>query len=148
VVSDVAGNIYGVTAFGGKPGINCSGVPNCGTVFQLSPNSDGTWTNTVLHKFASYPKDGAVPMGGVAVDQAGHVFGTTMLGGPSQRGTVFELTKQSTGWQETTLYNFKGKEDGVSPYAGVMLDTEGNVYGTTLGTSDLVGLGVAFKITP
>jgi uncharacterized repeat protein (TIGR03803 family) len=142
VVSDLAGNIYGTTAFGGKDGINCAGAPDCGTVFELSPNSNGTWTNTVIHAFASYPTDGADPQDGVILDPAGHVFGTTYIQGAYERGTVFELTSQSSGWQETLLYNFKDQADGGFPIGGLVLDSAGNLYGST---SDH---GVVFEITP
>lgn len=146
VVSDRAGNLFGATALAGKNGQDCaSNTPGCGTVFELSPNSNGTWTQSTIHTFAGYPKDGGVPFDRLVLDQAGNVFGTTLSAGSSGRGTVFELSPQSSGWRETLLYNFTPRNKvGFFPQAGLILDSAGNLYGTD--TEGNNSAGVAFEI--
>ena len=146
VVSDRAGNLYGTTALGGKNGQGCaSNAPGCGTVFELLPNSNGTWTQGTIHTFAGYPKDGGLPFDGLVLDRAGNVFGTTHSAGANNLGTVFELSPRSTGWHETLLYNFTRSKVGFFPNAGLILDSAGNLYGTDLGTFN--SAGVAFEVT-
>ncbi|HSY11816.1 MAG TPA: choice-of-anchor tandem repeat GloVer-containing protein [Verrucomicrobiae bacterium] len=130
---DSAGNLYGTTPFGGTG--NCQ--YGCGTVFEVS-SSNGGWTETVLHSFAS--TDGAYPMGALTPDAAGNFYSTTNIGGSHHQGTVFELAKSGQQWQESVLYNFTGGADGASPYAGVIFDSRGNIYGTaTEGGTNSVG---------
>jgi uncharacterized repeat protein (TIGR03803 family) len=149
VITDRAGNVFGTTSLGGKNGAGCvSNAPGCGTVFELSPNSNGTWTHIVIHTFAGYPKDGGDPQDGVIVDQAGHVFGTTSLAGAYEGGVVFELTKQSSGWHETLLYQFKDKADGANPYGGLIFDSEENLYGSGLYSNGPFGPPVVFEVAP
>jgi len=83
VVFDKDGNLYGTTAGGGS-------YCDCGVIYQLSPNPDGTWTYTVLHNFAG--TDGAGPGGGLILDDHGNLYGTAFTGGPGGAGVVFELT--------------------------------------------------------
>jgi uncharacterized repeat protein (TIGR03803 family) len=144
VVSDKKANLYGTTSAGGENGTECKGpVPGCGTVYELSRNSDGTWTHTVIHAFAGSTKDGAVPQDPLTLDASGHILGTTYLGGLSfASGTVFELTHKSSGWHETLLYIFQGGGDGGLPNGGVTLDEAGNLYGTTRSPR------LAYEITP
>jgi len=124
LVSDSKGNLYGTTTGGGLSG--------GGTVFELSPASDGTWSEQVLHNFG-YGGDGGFPFGGVVFDSKGDIYGTTVYGGAGE-GTVFQLVPGGNGtWTENILYNFTGASDGGSPYAGVVLDRAGNIYGTTAG---------------
>lgn len=137
VVLDQAGNIYGTT-FGG-------GTDLCGTVFELIPQSNGQWTEQRLYNFLCYDFDGYGPRGGVALDPSGNLFGTTYYGGDAFNGTVFELTPGAGGWTETVLHSFDGN-DGSGPDAGVTLDSQGNLYGTTLNGGG-VGLGVVFEMT-
>lgn len=133
VVLDNAGHIYGTT-YGG-------GTYLCGTVFELTPGSNGQWTEQQLHNFPCYELDGFGPKGGVAFDASGNLFGTTYSGNGSEGGggdgTVFELIPASNGWTEKVLYSFNGN-DGSGPNAGVTVDSRGNLYGTTLsgGSSD------------
>jgi uncharacterized repeat protein (TIGR03803 family) len=134
VTFDSAGNLYGTTIYGGSG--------RYGTVFELTPHKDGTWTESVLHSFNF--TDGGNPSAGVIFDSAGNLYGTTGVGGAHSGGTVFELTPHKNGsWTESILYSF---ENGV-PYAGVIFDSAGNLYGTTLdgGTA---GRGTAFELTP
>jgi uncharacterized repeat protein (TIGR03803 family) len=85
----------------------------------------------VLYSFAS-GSDGVLPKGQLTLDSAGDLYGTTLYGGKHQKGVVFELMPSSGGkWTENILYNFTGDADGGEPPAGVILDTAGNLYGTT-----------------
>jgi uncharacterized repeat protein (TIGR03803 family) len=146
---DAAGNLYGATLFGGSS--------NNGVVFQLTPNQGHTgWTKTVLYNFCSQPNciDGAEPNGGLIIDAAGNLYGTTRSGGSPVAGVVFELTPNQgrTAWTETVLYNFCSQApplctDGSTPYAGLIMDTAGNLYGTTSADGHWGG-GVVFELTP
>jgi uncharacterized repeat protein (TIGR03803 family) len=98
-------------------------------------------TLTVLHTFTSRP-DGLTPVGGVIMDQAGNLYGTTAQGGTGTQGTVFKI--DTTG-NETVLHSFVSRPDGLDPEAGLVIDSSGNLYGTTeLGGSQ--GKGTIFKI--
>lgn len=141
LIFDGAGNLYGETFAGGQYGY--------GTVFELSPNSDGSWTETVLYSFTG-GADGQNPVGGVIFDRAGNLYGMTDLGGPSRFGTVFKLTPSAGQWTETVLYGFTGAADGGAPFGGLVMDSSGNLYGTTsMGGLRAFGqAGVVFEITP
>lgn len=139
LIFDNAGNLYGTTSAGGLS-LN-------GTAFKLSPNGDGTWTRTTLYDFGSIPGDGADPVAGLAFDSAGNLYGTTRVGGANGNGTVFKLTPNPSGyWTETQLYSFQSGTDGSEPFAGVVLDADGHVYGTTeIGGQ---GYGTVFELAP
>ena len=111
---DASGDLFGTTADGG--------TSNAGVVFKI----DAAGNETVLHSFTV--TDGANPMAGVVLDSAGNLFGTTSIGGAYGCGTVFEL--DPAGYV-TVLHSFAGGDDGCNPYAGVTLDANGNLYGTT-----------------
>jgi uncharacterized repeat protein (TIGR03803 family) len=141
---DGAGKLYGTTAYGGAHG----GFLCCGTVFELSPNRDGTWTETVLHSFVTNANDGSVPETGVIFDAKGNLYGTTVAGGPLGWGTVFELTPSGDGhWSEHIVYAFQGGDDGRQPDSGLIFDGAGNLYGTT-SRGGASGVGAVFKLTP
>ena len=142
VIADKAGNLYGTTQAGGTYGY--------GTVFKLAP--DGT--ETVLHAFAG-GSDGGKPMAGLIQDKSGNLYGTTE-GADGSAGTVFKLAPDGT---ETVLHVFTGYEtgDGAYPAGDLILDEQGNLYGTTAegGTPKCVGYqneptgcGTVFKIAP
>ncbi len=138
---DSSGNLYGTTRSSGAYGV--------GTVFELTPKAGGGWKEKVLHNFnGSNGKDGASPVAGLISDSSGNLYGTTSGGGAYVYGTVFELTpKAGGGWTEKVLHSFGGKGDGISPYAGLIFDSSGNLYGTTSsGGSD--GYGAVFELTP
>jgi uncharacterized repeat protein (TIGR03803 family) len=118
---DSAGNIFGVSSGGFEPQ----------TVFELSPNGHGGWNSTVLHTF---PKT-AYPEGAPVVDKSGNVYVTTESGGTNKMGAVYKLSPGKNGkWAEKILYSFKGgPQDGSGPYAGIVFDAAGNIYGTTTG---------------
>jgi uncharacterized repeat protein (TIGR03803 family) len=148
LIFDKAGNLYGTTEFGG-------GTNNQGTVFEMTPNSNGGWTETVLYNFTG-STDGGQPYGSLVFDAAGNLYGTTNFGGSANCnlgcGTVFKLTPGSAGWNETVLYTFTGGSDGREPYARLRFDAAGNLYGTTLlgGNISSVcssGCGTVFKLT-
>ncbi len=140
LVRDQAGNLYGTTGFGG--------TYYKGVVFKLAP--DGT--ETVLYAFTG-GSDGAEPTAGVIEDQSGNLYGTTYVGGAFNGGVVFKLAPDGT---ETVLHSFCSQRtcgDGVYPYAGVIEDQVGNLYGTTEfgggGKCDAgATCGVIFEIAP
>ncbi len=143
LILDVKGNLYGTTTFGGANGR--------GTVFELMPNGDGTWTEQLLYSFgAETSTDGQVPYDRLIFDKKGNLYGTTEQGGAySSYGTVFELSPSAGGvWTETVLYNFGSPVDtGVSPYAGLTFDANGNLYGAT-SKGGSRGAGTVFELSP
>jgi uncharacterized repeat protein (TIGR03803 family) len=128
LIFDGSGNAYGTTVIGGASG--------CGTVFQLKPMSGGEWQQSVLYSFTCFA-DGKNPYGGVTLDAAGNLYGTTVAGGSGGVcsgdgcGVVFELTQSGGSWNETVLYSFTDGIDGSGPGGGVVFDQAGNLYGTT-----------------
>jgi uncharacterized repeat protein (TIGR03803 family) len=134
VILDSAGNVYGVTNFGG--------ISDNGTVFELSPSQSG-WTENVLYSFRQ-SNDGQEPRGGLILDQTGNLYGTTTFGGYGGGGTVFLLALTNGGWVESLLYQFSGPGGG-GPYASLSMDSTGSLYGTTF---DDGGAGSVFKLTP
>jgi uncharacterized repeat protein (TIGR03803 family) len=138
LVLDKAGNVYGTTVEGG--------ASNAGSVFEVSPNPDGAWTEKIIHSFSGTP-DGSSPQAGLAFDAAGNLYGTTVEGGSNGAGAVFELSPTSGGgWSESVIHSFSGA-DGSEPYAPPTVDAAGNLYGTTcFGGADTVG--TVFKLSP
>jgi len=132
VIRDAAGNLYGTTHQGGSS-------LNWGVVYKV----DATGHETVLHDFISR-LDGRFPVAGLIRDSAGNLYGTARQGGTSNAGIVFKL---DTAGQETILYNFTGGADGGHAEAGVVLDSAGNLYGTTY-SGGKESTGVVFKLTP
>ena len=128
LVRDAEGNLYGVTEGDGSYGN--------GTVVKVSP----TGVVTILHTFG-YP-DGANPFCNLVFDSQGNLYGTTANGGAFGQGTVFRLT---TLGEETILYSFSGGTDGATPYAGVVIDSQGNLYGTT-AYGGTYGQGTVFEV--
>jgi uncharacterized repeat protein (TIGR03803 family) len=158
LVFDADGSLYGTTTAGGGYQMPCGGT-DCGTVFELSPVGDGTWTETVLHSFGN-GNDGRLPAAPLIFDANGNLYGTTVFGGATYKkgGTAFELTPSTGGtWTETILHNFCSAPacaDGGEPSAGLIFDAAGTLYGTTtLGGSHQLhcngeGCGVVFELTP
>lgn len=154
LIFDTKGNLYGTTELGGK-GATC--YSSCGTVFELTPHSNGSWTEKVLHSFCagqSCRLDGQFLRSGLTFDGAGNLYGTTQSGGASYGGTVFKLTPKTNGsWTEKILYSFAGGDDGAEPLASVIFDQAGNLYGTTGAGGDpsyceRQGCGAVFKLAP
>jgi uncharacterized repeat protein (TIGR03803 family) len=142
LVIDGFGNLYGTTYRGG--------IHNYGTVFELSPNGSGGWTERVLHSFNFNGADGAIPYASLAIDPAGNLYGTTAYGGINYYGgTVFELSPNgSGGWTEKVLHSFNyNGTDGAFPTGGLILDSANNLYGTT-EQGGIHGEGTVFQLTP
>lgn len=146
-----SGNLYGTTSAGGNTAAGCSnslGTLGCGTVFKLTPNGS-TFTFSVLYSFAG-GVDAANPGAAVIMDSHGNLYGTTQNGGTDNAGAVFKLAAATTApWKETVLYSFSGGSDGANPVASLVMDTSGNLYGTTYGggTSSVgFGLGTVFEL--
>lgn len=217
VTFDAAGDLYGTTALGGS--LAC--IQNspydtwgCGTIFELTKTGN-SWTENILKTFSddqtgsyslggllfdsssgtlygatgnAYPSQGtdyggtffqltstgfstigsglagpleqvSGPHSGLVMDSSGNLYGTTASGGTYNLGTVFELPYSNGTWDApVTLYNFQGGSDGEFPVGGVVLDSNGNLYGTTYSgvtdgtgcslTTYPLGCGMVFKITP
>jgi len=146
------GTLLGTTGGGGV---------GCGVVFELAPPASGSgWTEHIVHAFSCVP-DGNGPQGDLIRDHAGNVYGTTNAGGTGNCfngcGTVFMLSPPSSpggAWTETVLYSFLNTPDGVGPWAGLVRDSTGYLYGTTYRggahTSSCyqVGCGTVFQLSP
>jgi uncharacterized repeat protein (TIGR03803 family) len=147
------GSLYGTTVGGGTN--SCSGSSfGCGVVFRLTRGTDGKWQETVLHDFAG--SDGWFPNGTLVADKTGNLYGATVNGGPSCSqlgcGVVFELVRgQDDKWTFKVLHDF-AVSDGANPYAGLIFDSKGNLYGTTSGGGNMSactgGCGVVFELSP
>lgn len=160
---NAAGHLYGTTQTGGANG----GGNENGTVFELTPNAaKSEWTETVLYSFCARSgngencTDGAAPWAGLVMDKAGNLYGTTNNGyddetnGYDGYGVVFELIPNAakTKWTEKVLHRFCAggypcTDDGANPQAGLLLDAQGRLYGTTKG-GGANGEGTAFELTP
>jgi uncharacterized repeat protein (TIGR03803 family) len=146
LISDHAGNLYGTTGYGGIYG-DCDNYDGfgCGTAFMLTPANDG-WNETLLWNFGQ-GSDGMSPYTGVIFDKSGNLYGTTVRGGQYDQGTVFQLTPSESGWTEKILYSFQSANDGSGPYAGLIMDSSGNLYGAT-PTGGQGGGGTVFELMP
>jgi uncharacterized repeat protein (TIGR03803 family) len=146
LIFDNAGNLYGTASGGGTGG--------GGTVFELSPRAGGGWNEAVLYSFSPKPKYTLNQVSGVVLDKAGNLYGTTFLGGSKNLGRVFELVRQADGsFTEKVLHNFQNNgTDGYGPLGGVILDSSGNLYGTTVyggnGPCAFQACGTVFELTP
>jgi len=156
LIADSAGNLYGTTTWGGAVTSACPS--GCGIVFKI----DSRGRETVLYNFAGSPSDGSRPQAALVRDPAGNLYGTTYQGGHIAKtcgtgcGVVFKI---EPGGTERVLYRFTGGSDGANPEAGLMLDSAGNLFGTTsiggrdhisscLGYHNLpLGCGVLFKLS-
>jgi uncharacterized repeat protein (TIGR03803 family) len=170
LIADGAGNFYGVTGYGGSgPCVLFGTATGCGTVFELTPpkTKGGAWTEEVLYNFQG-GNDGDLPTGPLVFDSAGNLYGATEFGGGKGTtcdifyggncGTVFKLSppKIKTGkWTEKVLHSFAGGTDGAVPNGGLVLDSKGAAYGTTLNGGNQgcknsygIGCGTAFKLAP
>jgi uncharacterized repeat protein (TIGR03803 family) len=144
---DTAGNLYGTTVDGG--------THDAGVVYELSPLGGGKWKTTILYNFKGGSQDGSGTHATPVFDAAGNLYGATPSGGLTSHacgggcGVVFKLSPPQNGgsWTETILYKFSGGTDGGVSYAGVTLDSAGNLYGaTTTGGSG--GAGTVYELTP
>jgi len=159
LLADSAGNLYGTTKGGGN--LSCAGGDGCGLVFELSPQSDGTWAETTLYTFCSLSDcaDGQFPYKGPLIrDAAGNLYGSTVFGGAYRNcngntcGVVFKL--DPTTGKETVLHSFTNGADGAYPWLD-RIDASGSLYGAAGQGGDLscapnkgYGCGTLFRITP
>ena len=154
LIVDSVGNLYGATTWGGdgQTDICRNGkFGGCGTVFELSPPAPGSgkWTETVLHVFLN--TDGFYPTGNLVMDAAGNLYGTTAYGGTNGRGNVYQLSPPvvpGDPWTANTIYSFQFSPlDGQNPYAGLVIDGAGNLYGTTT-YGGACNEGTVFELSP
>ncbi|MFZ0137241.1 MAG: choice-of-anchor tandem repeat GloVer-containing protein [Candidatus Sulfotelmatobacter sp.] len=145
LIEDASGNLYGTTWHGGATIPNGGSTTTGGTVFELAPNGDGTYSESVLYTFCTQSActDGEWPVAGLIEDTSGDLYGTTSAGGATitvsgnttTGGTVFKLTPKGDGsYSESVLYSFcsqSGCTDGLSPSSSLIEDASGNLYGTT-----------------
>jgi uncharacterized repeat protein (TIGR03803 family) len=147
LISDSVRTLYGTTV-GGGGGTGCdNGIYGCGTVFSLTAKG----VETILHAFTG-GADGALPFGGVIADASGNLYGAAEIGGSFNNGTVFRIAPDGT---ETTLYSFQGGSDGFSPLSSLLMDAQGDLFGTTLDGGSFsgtdcthAGCGTVFELKP
>jgi uncharacterized repeat protein (TIGR03803 family) len=143
VIFDSSGNIYGVAAQ--------EGGSRCGSVYELTV-SGTSYTEKTLYSFKG-GNDGCIPVAGLVFDKSGNLYGTTKLGGSHAVGIAYKLTKSGTTWSESVIHTFGGTNDGQYPIGSLIIDSSGNLYGTTQGGGshgngeENVG-GTAFKLAP
>lgn len=126
------GTLFGTTEGGGY----------FGTDFEILVDSR---REVQIHQFGR-GADGSQPIGGVILDSAGNLYGTTSLGGLYGNGTVYEQIRNGNKWAEYTIYNFTGGDDGTNPPATVTRSPDGNLYGTTsMGGAN--GVGVVYELS-
>jgi uncharacterized repeat protein (TIGR03803 family) len=154
VTLDSQGNLYGTTLEGGASNSCSDGGYYCGTVFKLTPTGSGGWAASILHSFANNGHDGYYPYSSLVFDGSGNLYGTTSTGGAASNdayggGIVFELSPQAGGrWSEKVLHSFSNNgTDGAYPQSGMIIDGNGNLYGTTV-FGGLGGYGAVFEVTP
>lgn len=142
LVQDASGALYGTTKYGGI---------GAGLVYKLTPppSTPGAvivpWTETVLHRFTG-GADGRWPYGPLVFDSAGNLFGTTSRGAMGS-GTVFKMTPSGSDWILNTIYTFTDGGDRGGPAYNLLIDSAGNIYGTTLGGGE-DGCGTIFELSP
>jgi uncharacterized repeat protein (TIGR03803 family) len=155
LIIDKSGDLYGTTYFGGPD--------DQGIVFKLAPTKGGRWKERILFRFhgLEHATGGADPYGGLVMDRAGNLYGTTTGGGDTvlQSGVVFKLTPTQKGeWKETVIHAFPTPRyhDGELPYTGLLIDASGNLYGAAFAgggkqepnCQDFDGCGVVYKLLP
>jgi len=137
------GLVYGTTQNGG--------IAGSGVLYQLkySP-AQNMWIETIVHQFVGGSADGAFPESALLI-HAGRLYGTSEGGGTNSDGTVFETAfSKNTGWKTKVLYSFGPpySGDGLAPQAGLTIDTQGNLYGTTSYGGAYNYYGTVFKLSP
>ena len=138
---DSAGNLYG-TNFGSYTE---GGTSHGGVAFELSHASGNSWTFTPLYTF-DQTKETVPPSSPLTIDGAGNLYGVTYFGGRYSNGSVFELSKTGKVWKETILHSFGGPGDGSLPYGPLVIDSDGNLYGTTSAGGSM-GRGTVFQLS-
>jgi uncharacterized repeat protein (TIGR03803 family) len=140
LILDGSGNLYGTTA---------GGAIENGTVFEVSPKAGGGWAEKILRNFDNDGSSLSKPYAGLILDGTGNLYGTTAFGGVYGRGAVFELSPAGGGeWTETLLHSFDDvSKEGGEPYASLILDGAGDLYGTTL-YGGAYNSGAVFELMP
>jgi len=141
LIFDSSGNLYGQTLVDGPGG--------GGTVFELSP-SGGGWTLSTVYGFSGPDNNDGLGSPNLMMDAQGDIYGTAVAAGAYECGQVFKLTPSAGGWIHTDLYDFTGGNDGCYPWSNVVMDRQGNLYGTTSlgGPYDNGYGGTLWEITP
>jgi uncharacterized repeat protein (TIGR03803 family) len=148
IIFSETGSLYGTTAGG-------TGATSGGSVFELAP-AGGSWNYTLIHAFSG---SGSLPgpWGKLLLDAAGNLYGTTLKDGAYGYGNVFRLSPSNGGWIYTSLHDFTGGSLGAYPYDGLVMDANGNLYGTTAAGGQTGAecyvegnnqCGLVFEITP
>jgi uncharacterized repeat protein (TIGR03803 family) len=161
------GTLYGTTAEGGQGtchvgGCGSSRSDGCGTVFNLQPaahasgNALAAWNETVLYRFSG-GSDGSYPQGEIGFDSAGNLYGTAASGGTQGGscstlgcGTVYQLARSGPGWAFNLVHSFSPTNDGIAPQGGVVVDSTGSIYGTTIFgfNAQRIDCGTVFQVSP
>src|SRR5580704_17453538 len=131
VVFGKGGSLFGTTYYGGAKSL--------GTVYELTPGTGSTWTQSVIYSFQG-GTDGANPDAALTPGAGGVLYGTTFLGGSTGNGTVFQSNPPASSgapWTETVLYSFQGGTDGSGPRGSVIRMSNGTLYGTTFGGGNM-----------
>ncbi|HEY2446941.1 MAG TPA: choice-of-anchor tandem repeat GloVer-containing protein [Rhizomicrobium sp.] len=137
---DKKGNLWGTATDGGQNG--------GGLIFKISSRG----RESTIHTFLGQPSDGFAPYGAMVADSSGILYGTTFGGGSHGFGAVFKLAPDGT---ESLVYSFRGGRDGLDPFAGLIIDPQNNLYGTTdyggkvsVCPEDFGGCGTVFRLSP
>jgi uncharacterized repeat protein (TIGR03803 family) len=141
LIADAKGDLFGTTGYGGP---NEEQLGGDGTVFELVKTGSG-YNERVLHSFNGYDGDGYGPFVGLLANAKGDLFGTTPFGGAHRDGTAFELVKTGSGYTERVLHSFGAGTDGLDPYAGLIADAKGDLFGTT-SSGGAYAEGTAFEL--
>ena len=137
LIFDKAGNLYGTTANGG--------TLNEGTVFVLK-HSGSKWTESLLHSFTGYPKDGYFPQAGLSMDSTGNLYGTTEYGGSHNLGSVFQLKPSNGKWTYRVIHSCSGGASGAYPLGGITPGAKGYYYGTTYQGGATYNAGTVYRL--
>ena len=137
------GNLFGTTYSGGLYGF--------GSVYELTPNGNGSWTETVIYNFcpaAPSCTDGQNPaFSTLLFDANGNLYGTANSGGATGNGVVYKLSPSSGTWTQSVVYSFLGQPDAANPVNGLIMDGAGNLFGTAYN-GGIVNNGAVFELSP
>jgi hypothetical protein len=164
MVIDKQGRFYGTTSTGGRAACGASGAEDCGSVFELVHQSDGTWNYDTIYQFYSNSTGYFPQAAGLALDAEGNLYGSAQLinsecAGGNGCAMTFKLSRPAVeggAWTETPLHAFEGGKDGFWLNAALSVDSKGAVYGTSiqggsgfcLSNGEEVGCGTVFQLKP